>query len=240
MSDSTNPLDESSAAKAVLAGEPPKHRAGDGVLEGGLIGRRPVLTPARGGLPTGDLTDWIESHRVVTEQILDESVVPIGNILREVRSVIERLNHPELLLRAGGDLPRGLTFLGPPGTGKTLTARYLASHLGLGTRVYEFGGDEIEAGMVRPLFDYLAKSDVRTLLVIDEIEIFALARNSDSHTESTRRALFAVLATLEGFRAFPNVVVIGTTNESAYELDAALLRPGRVGFKINLPTPTEK
>jgi cell division protease FtsH len=181
---------------------------------------------------------WVEAHRESVEFIADESIVPIGTTLKEIHSVIERLKRPELLLAAGGDLPRGLVFSGAPGTGKTLTARYLASRLDVGVRVYEFGGDELEAAMIRPLFDYLADSGEQTLLVIDEMEIFALMRNDPNHTESTRRTLFAVLATLEGFRAFPNVIVVGTTNEECYNLDAALLRPGRLGFRIIFATPS--
>jgi ATP-dependent Zn protease len=92
--------------------------------------------------------------------------------------------------------------------------------------------------MIRPLFEYLATSGEQTLLVIDEMEIFALRRNDSNHTESTRRTLFAMLATLEGFRAFPNVIVVGTTNEDCYELDAALLRPGRLGFRIVFASPS--
>lgn len=182
---------------------------------------------------------WLEQHRLDLARIRHEEVVGIGHVQREVASLVGRLRHPEVVRAAGADLPRGILFHGAPGTGKTLTARNLAAQLGADVPFYELSSDEVSPERARRALRYLSDTHGRSVLYIDEIDGFALHRDSDSHTATTRAVLVAFLAALDGLVESEGPLVIASSNRPPWQLDPALTRPGRLGFAVTFDVPDE-
>ena len=182
---------------------------------------------------------WLESRRVSTAPISPDEIIGIGHVRDEIASVLARLRDPGRVEQAGGSLPRGLLFYGPPGTGKTLTARYLVSALGSDIPMYETSADELSPDRIRGAIRHLAETHPRSVLYVDEIDTFALERDASSHDTRTRQQLVAMLAALDGIVESTGPVVIASSNRPPFQLDRAIVRPGRLGFHLRFSLPDE-
>lgn len=165
---------------------------------------------------------------------------------QEIREAVELpLTHPELYRQIGIEPPRGVLLFGPPGTGKTMLVKAVAHH---STAAFiringsEFVQKYLGEGprMVRDVFR-LAKEKAPTIIFIDEVDAIATKR-FDAQTGADRevqRVLLELLNQMDGFDQNTNVMVIMATNR-ADTIDPALLRPGRLDRKIELPTPDRR
>jgi cell division protease FtsH len=181
---------------------------------------------------------WLLAHRVDIRGLSLDHIVGIGEVVGEVKSLIGRLRFPEIVRSAGAEMPRGVLFYGPPGVGKTLTARVMASLVGdEDIPFFEVSSDELTARRIRGALRYLSGLGRRSVLYIDEIDGFARDRSDPRHSPQTRQLLYAALAALDGLSPSEGPILIASTNDSPYQLDAALLRAGRIGFRIEFPLP---
>lgn len=181
----------------------------------------------------------------------DDSNVGFGEIgglaeqVRELREVIELpLTNPELFLRVGIKAPKGVLLYGPPGTGKTLLARALASNIN-GTFLKVVASAIVDkyigesARIIREMFGY-AKDHQPCVIFMDEIDAIGGSRFSEgtSADREIQRTLMELLNQLDGFDSLGSVKIVMATNRPDI-LDPALLRPGRLDRKIEIPLPNE-
>ncbi|KAL3765258.1 hypothetical protein ACHAWO_001199 [Cyclotella atomus] len=159
---------------------------------------------------------------------------------------------------------RGLLLYGKPGVGKTLLIREIAK--ALGARPPKIvsapelldrwvGGSE---RLVRELFREAEEElmmckmasgeddqaaflrSALHVVVIDEIDaVFRRRIDTEDSGSITRSSVVnQLLSKLDGVNALPNVLMIGMTNRIEL-LDDALLRPGRLEVKVEVPLPNE-
>lgn len=160
----------------------------------------------------------------------------------------------QTMLEFGLSPVRGLLLYGKPGCGKTALAREISRLLTdrppkivAAPELLDrwVGGTE---SAVRSLFED-AEAELTTcngdpsqsglhVIVIDEIDAVFRQRSSSSGSGEVARAsaVNQILAKLDGVQALGNILVIGTTNRREL-LDNALLRPGRLEVKIEVPLP---
>ncbi len=189
---------------------------------------------------TDDFTpDWLEAHRVDVTALRRDDVVGIGHVLTEVDALVERLRDPERAAKFGLVPPRGILFWGEPGVGKTLVARYLASRLGPATPFFEISTDELTPERIRGTLRYLAEKHPRSVLYADEIDTIGISRDLAFHDSETRLRLTALLSALDGLRPTDGPVVIAASNRPPGQLDAALVRAGRLGIRVRFDAPDE-
>ncbi len=165
--------------------------------------------------------------------------------IRELREVIELpLTNPELFHRVGIKAPKGVLLYGPPGTGKTLLARAIASNINgtflkivASAIVDKYIGES--ARIIREMFGY-AKDHQPCVIFMDEVDAIGGSRFSEggSADREIQRTLMELLAQLDGFESLGAVKIIMATNRPDI-LDPALLRPGRLDRKIEIPLPNE-
>merc|ERR1719219_821295 len=170
----------------------------------------------------------------------------LGEQIRELREVIELpLINPELFQRVGIDPPKGCLLYGPPGTGKTLLARAVASQLDCNflkvvssAIVDKYIGES--ARIIREMFAY-AREHEPCIIFMDEIDAIGGKRFSEgtSADREIQRTLMELLNQLDGFTKLGKVKCIMATNRPDV-LDPALLRPGRLDRKIEIPLPNEE
>lgn len=187
---------------------------------------------------------WLDAHRVDVSTLRRTDIVGIGHVLAEADSLVARLRDPVRAAAMGVEPPRGILLFGEPGLGKTLVARYLAASLGSGDdrgRVpfYEVSADELTPDRIRGALGRLAVRHPQSALYIDEIDTFGLARDDPSHDPGTRLLLVATLAALDGLATTAGPIVIASSNRSPAFLDRALVRAGRLGFKVRFDAPDE-
>jgi 26S proteasome regulatory subunit T4 len=169
----------------------------------------------------------------------------LSDQIRELREVIELpLTNPELFVRVGIKAPKGVLLYGPPGTGKTLLARALASNINgtflkvvASAIVDKFIGES--ARIIREMFGY-AKDHQPCVIFMDEVDAIGGSRFSEgtSADREIQRTLMELLAQLDGFESLGAVKIVMATNRPDI-LDPALMRPGRLDRKIEIPLPNE-
>ncbi|KAH7474732.1 26S proteasome regulatory subunit 10B A [Phytophthora ramorum] len=187
-------------------------------------------------------------YHMLNEDAGNVSFSSIGGLneqIRELREVIELpLTNPELFLRVGIKPPKGVLLYGPPGTGKTLLARALACNINAtflkvvaSAIVDKYIGES--ARVIREMFGY-ARDHQPCVIFMDEIDAIGGSRYSEgtSADREIQRTLMELLNQLDGFDALGQVKMVMATNRPDI-LDPALLRPGRLDRKIEIPLPNE-
>uniref|UniRef100_M8B876 26S protease regulatory subunit S10B n=1 Tax=Aegilops tauschii TaxID=37682 RepID=M8B876_AEGTA len=170
----------------------------------------------------------------------------LSDQIRELRESIELpLMNPELFLRVGIKPPKGVLLYGPPGTGKTLLARAIASNIDANflkivssAIIDKYIGES--ARLIREMFGY-ARDHQPCIIFMDEIDAIGGRRFSEgtSADREIQRTLMELLNQLDGFDELGKVKMIMATNRPDV-LDPALLRPGRLDRKIEIPLPNEQ
>merc|ERR1711988_255159 len=165
--------------------------------------------------------------------------------IRQMREVIELpLTNPELFKRVGIKGPKGVLLYGPPGTGKTLLARAMASNMTANflkvvasAIADKYIGES--ARIVREMFGY-AKDHQPCIIFMDEIDAIGGKRfgQGTSADREIQRTLMELLNQMDGFDELGKVKMIMATNRPDV-LDPALLRPGRLDRKIEIPIPND-
>lgn len=176
------------------------------------------------------------------------SYADIGGLndqVRELREVIELpLTNPELFIRVGIKPPKGVLLYGPPGTGKTLLARALARNINASflkvvasAIVDKYIGES--ARVIREMFGY-AREHAPCVIFMDEIDAIGGRRFSQGTgaDREIQRTLMELLNQLDGFEQLTQVKMVMATNRPDV-LDPALLRPGRLDRKIEIPLPND-
>ena len=170
----------------------------------------------------------------------------LGDQINEIREIIELpLVNPEIFVRVGVKAPKGALLYGPPGTGKTLIARAIASSTKASflkvvstNLIGSYIGES--SRLIREMFKY-AREHQPCIIFIDEIDALGQRRMGDgqSNDREIQRTLMELLSQMDGFSSTSQVKVVMATNRPDV-LDPALLRPGRLDRKIEIPLPNEQ
>lgn len=177
-------------------------------------------------------------------EVPDTSWDDIGgleDIKQHLREAIEWPQvHEELFEYAGARPPKGILLVGPPGCGKTLMAKAVAREASAnfisvkGPELVSKWVGESEKG-VREVFKR-ARQAAPCVVFLDEIDVIAARRGSDSGERVTDRMLGQILTELDGIEELRGVTVLAATNRLDV-IDPALTRPGRFDLIIEIGPP---
>lgn len=156
--------------------------------------------------------------------------------------MIYPFTHPEKASRYGIQRGGGILLYGPPGTGKTMLGKAVAHELDApfylikpSTILSKWVGESEQN--VAKLFEE-ARSHERSVIFIDEVEALVPARRQ-MQSNVMQRLVPQILAELDGFeKRKGSLLFIGATNEP-WEIDYAMLRPGRLDEKIYIGLPDQ-
>ncbi len=171
-----------------------------------------------------------------------EHVAGLDDVKEDIRlKMVYPFEHQELAAKFGVKAGGGVLFYGPPGTGKTMLARATAGEIDAAffrvspADLLSKWVGEAEQN-IKKLFD-AAAAEKRAIIFIDEIEALIPARR-DEGSSVMQRVVPQILQGMEGFdkKAGQSVLFMGATNVP-WQLDPAVLRPGRFDDKIYIPLP---
>ena len=212
-------------ARGTVAGEPP---AGPGPREQPLAAGDP-LKP-----------DWWDAE-FPTLRLAD--VGGMEEVKRRLHvAFIGPLRNPAVVRAYGRALRGGLLLYGPPGCGKTYIARATAGEIG--ARFVAIGLSDVLSMWLgeseRHLHELFqaARRSAPCVLFFDEIDAIGQRRSLRRHSAG-RNVVNQLLAELDGVDGGNDgVFVLGATNHP-WDVDAALLRPGRFD-RVTLVLPPDR
>jgi len=163
-----------------------------------------------------------------------ESVLLPGDERARVLADMERfIARREWYASRGIPYRRGYLFFGPPGSGKTSLARSLAHELGLTLFVLDLSSARITD---QQLFALLAQVPPRSMILVEDVDrtrpiaAQAAKAKTDKHADGGA-TISGLLNAVDGPTSGEGRVLVFTTNNPG-TLDAALLRPGRVDYRL--------
>jgi chaperone BCS1 len=176
---------------------------------------------------------------------LESVVLGAGNKEQLVEDVTRFRNAKERYSRLGVPYHRGYLLYGPPGTGKTSLVSALAAHFALSVyclNLTEFNDRSLMAAVSQIpkdtvlLFediDCMKGGQAREAANLSSAEPQAETKPKEAGATNNGVTLSGLLNVLDGFFAPTGVLFMMTTNRIE-TLDSALLRPGRIDYKLYL------
>ncbi len=184
-------------------------------------------------------SQWIVKEK---PSIRFADVAGLEDVKEDIRlKMIYPFDHPELAERFGIKPGGGILLYGPPGTGKTMLAKATAGEID--ATFFRISPADVLSKWVgeaeqniKKLFDAAAE-EPRSIIFIDEIEALVPARR-DEGSSVMQRVVPQILQGVEGFdkKAGRPILLMGATNVP-WQLDPAMLRPGRFDEKVYIPLP---
>src|SRR3954466_13478456 len=211
-------------------------RKGSGVRAAGS-GNKEKSEEAEGG-PSAD--QWIVKEK---PKIRFADVAGLDAVKEDIRlKMVYPFEHPELAQKFGIKGGGGVLLYGPPRTGQPMLAKATAGEID--ATFFRVSPAEMLSKWVgeaeqniKKLFDAAAQ-EKRSVIFIDEIEALVPARR-DEGSSVMQRVVPQILQGMEGFdnkKDVRAVLFMGATNVP-WQLDPAVLRPGRFDEKVYIPLP---
>jgi transitional endoplasmic reticulum ATPase len=189
--------------------------------------------------PTKSATQWLVADKPT---LRFEDVAGLDDVKQEILlKMIYPLRHADLAARFGIRPGGGVLLYGPPGTGKTMLAKATAGEID--AAFYRVSAADMLSKWVgeaeqniQKLFNAAAAQE-RSIIFIDEIESLIPARR-DEGSSVMQRVVPQILQGMEGFDKTDGrpILFMGATN-LPWQLDPAVLRPGRFDEKVYIPLP---
>jgi chaperone BCS1 len=190
------------------------------------------------------ITDYWYDVKGYRPRKLESIVLGAGEKEKLLEAVDKFLTSKEKYDLLGIPYHYGIGLNGPPGTGKTSLASAIAGRLGWD--VYTMSLSEMSDSSLKQAMRNVPENSVIVFEDIDAMGVGEKRKKDDSKEKKdgdTMRDLLGVtlsglLNVLDGFNAPSGVIYVMTTNHID-NLDPALLRPGRVDYRLYLGKATE-
>jgi ATP-dependent 26S proteasome regulatory subunit len=187
---------------------------------------------------TSTLPDWLPACRVTPEPDLDwDAIVGLPHVVDVLRSMVARIASPHPVDRR--TVSRAALLHGMPGSGKTLASRVFLASLaralaGTGRRLdaYAIPAAEMTEQRFGDLSRALAarRDDAQVLIYFDEIDTFSRRATPMRERSAAAAAMLGMLDGLDaGDRDRHRTLILAASNARPGELDAAIVRAGRLG-----------
>ncbi|HLJ85418.1 MAG TPA: AAA family ATPase [Candidatus Angelobacter sp.] len=201
--------------------------------------------------------DYIEGY---SPRMMESVVLEPGEKEHLLEDIALFRNSKQRYRRIGVPYHRGYLFYGPPGTGKTSLVSALAAHFGMSiymVNLTDFSDRSLMEAVNRVpsnsvlLFEDIdcmkasgarpeaPSGDSQNLGTADRQNLGATVAAKENLSTQSGVTLSGLLNVLDGFYAPTGVLFVMTTNH-VEKLDAALLRPGRIDYRLYLGKASQR
>jgi SpoVK/Ycf46/Vps4 family AAA+-type ATPase len=220
----------------------------------------PTVEPERVPMPaTGDVPDsvddllsmWDDSEAPAEPEVgeLTRVHVTLGDVggMTEVKkrlhvSFLAPMRNPDMSIAFGKSMRGGLLLWGPPGCGKTYIAKAVAGELG--ASFYHVGLSDVldmwigsSERNLTEIFD-VARRNAPCVLFLDEIDALGQKRTQLRGGGGAMRGVVnQLLQEMDGAGSENEGVFVLAATNHPWDIDSALLRPGRLDRKLLVLPP---
>ncbi len=167
-------------------------------------------------------------------------VVGLEDVKESIKlRLILPLTHADIYKKYNKTIGGGILLYGPPGTGKTMIAKAIANEVK--AKFYSVKCSDIVSKWfgeaeknIKNLFD-TARADERAIIFFDEFESLAAKRGGNSTVMN--RLVPELLAQIQGFNETENQLLLLAATNRPWDIDSAMLRPGRFNELIYISLP---
>lgn len=173
-----------------------------------------------------------------TPRSLDTVILPKGEKDRLLNDIDVFMNRSEWYKQKGIPYRRGYLLWGLAGTGKTSVITALAGHLKMPLYVVSLGSMFMDDEKLIESFRMVPQ---KSIILLEDIDAVSKSRENkkreavddkeEKEEKKERTSLSGLLNCLDGVMAKDGCLVFMTTNY-IHRLDSALIRPGRVDFRM--------
>ena len=200
--------------------------------------------------------ELMEKHEPTKFNFIDWD--QIGGLKSQITKIRETLEYPikygKLYKEYGMGLSKGVVLYGPAGCGKTLIAKAIASDILRGTEItedsfiYLKGGEMLSPYVgvaennIKSIFDrarrYYKNTGKRCVIFIDEAEAILPSRGSRYSSDVDSTIVPTFLSEMDGFEENSTFIILATNFLN--QLDAAVVRPGRIDLSLEIGRPSQE
>lgn len=169
--------------------------------------------------------------RMLGSVILDQGIGE--SILDDVKDF---LTSGDWYHKRGIPYRRGYLLYGPPGSGKTSFIQAIAGELDYNICILNLSENNLTDDRLNHLMNHIPE---RSILLLEDVDAaFNKREQSDDGGYTSGVTFSGLLNALDGVASAEECITFMTTNHPE-RLDAALLRPGRIDFKVMIDNATE-
>lgn len=172
--------------------------------------------------------DW--DYNNLPKKSMDSVFLPYGMKESLTADVQKFLDSEKSFMKVGLPWHRGYCFYGEPGNGKSSMALAVANNFGLDLHVLPLSSMDSDVNLARAISDIRDQS----ILLLEDIDIYSHSMERKQSDNSP--TLAGLLNALDGVNTPHGLLTIMTTNNFD-TLDPALVRPGRMDYKLELKAP---
>jgi AAA+ superfamily predicted ATPase len=159
-----------------------------------------------------------------------ESVMLDKNVKEDIINDIDIFkNNSKLYDKYGMPYKRVYCIYGPPGTGKSSLIFSIASKLNKNIAMLNFGSGITDESFIK----LMSNLPLNSILLLEDIDALFVDRKSSSDSGTGFLSFSTLLNILDGNLRVNGLLTFMTTNY-ANKLDSALLRKGRIDYKIKI------
>ncbi|CUS21828.1 LAQU0S04e01728g1_1 [Lachancea quebecensis] len=171
-----------------------------------------------------------KAKRLLPSVILDQGIKQ--NILKDVK---EFLNNGKWYFERGIPYRRGYLLYGPPGSGKTSFIQALAGELDYNICIMNLSEANLTDDRLNHLMNNIPE---RSILLLEDIDAAFNKRAQSSEKGFQSGVTFSgLLNALDGVASSEETITFMTTNHPEV-LDPAIMRPGRIDYKVFIGNAT--
>lgn len=173
--------------------------------------------------------DWRPFGNPRKKRMLGSVILDTGISEQIVKDVKDFLQSGEWYHQRGIPYRRGYLLYGPPGSGKTSYIQALAGELDYNICILNLSENNLTDDRLNHLMNHIPQ---RSILLLEDIDAAFNQREQTSDQGYQSGVTFSgLLNALDGVASAEECITFMTTNHPE-RLDPALLRPGRVDFKV--------
>lgn len=154
--------------------------------------------------------------------------------------IIKPSLHREIFNKYNIHVGGGILLFGLPGTGKTMFAQAIANEIN--GAFYSIKASDVKSKWfgeseqrIKELFEDARKNEI-AVIFFDEFE--AIGRSRDSSYDATTTSIVPeLLSQMQGFNKNENILLFIAATNRPWDIDTALLRPGRLDSLIYVDLP---